>query len=152
MRQQQDSRALLLHSDLKSFMVSLLKKGEEGRAFGRKLFSIFSLDSKEAQQLGHNQWMRMTDMQVMAVAWHLQWEHFLDAVQSLGSEQLRSLHCDQFLADSEVSLQRIIQHLQFPSLQENFADMVRQAPLTHDAKYPGKFPPCSFAPHLYKFP
>ena len=99
MKANDQSRALLLHSDLKSFLISLLKKGEEGRAFARNLFNIFSLDSVEVKQLDHNQLMRMTDLQIAALTWHLQLEHYQDSVQLFDSSRLNSLHCDRLIAD-----------------------------------------------------
>jgi hypothetical protein len=133
-----ESRAILLHSDLESFLISLLKKGEEGRAFGRNLFNIFQMDSAEAQQMSHLQLMRMTDLQIGALAWHLQLEHFLAALNSESGARVKSLHCDRLLADSEMILEQAIRHLVPEELGGDIAAVVAAAPLANNAKTPGE--------------
>lgn len=132
------SRALLLHSDLESFLISLIKKGEEGRAFGRNLFNIFQMDSAAAQQMQHNQLMRMTDMQIGAVCWHLQLEHFLQTLDNSAQAQSKTLHCDRLLASPPQMLAAVIRHLELYSLQQKMAEVLAAAPLTNNAKSPGQ--------------
>lgn len=132
------SRALLLHSDLESFLISNLKKGQEGRSFARRLFTIFLMDSFEARQLDTTQLLRMTDSQIAAIAWHLQLEHFFDATQAFPSQQVRSLHCDSFLARPETTLRSVIDHFQIDALSKNFDSLVQNAPLKSNAKMPGQ--------------
>lgn len=132
-----ENKCLLLHSDLKSFLISLLKKGEEGRAFGRNLYNIFSMDSPEAQQLNHAQLMRMTDSQIAAIVWHLQFEHFIAAAERFGESRLKSLHCDRLIESPPEILRRAVTHFGLESLADNFDRLVENAPLNSDAKTPG---------------
>jgi len=131
-----DSRALLLHSDLRSFLISTLKKGEQGRGFARHLFNIFMMDSPEAQQLSAKQLIGMTDLQIAAITWHLQLEHFLSVCDSLGSKSVKSLHCDDLLQEPETVLDSLLSHFELPLLQQNFAQMLANAPLQKNAKTP----------------
>lgn len=130
------SKAIFLHSDLQSFLISLLKKGEEGRAFGRNLFNIFQMDSAEAQQMAYPQLMRMTDMQIGAVSWHLQLENFLDALATPSAANIRSLHCDQLLAQPDEVISKVVSHLELPELNDDFEALMLSAPLGSDAKTP----------------
>ncbi|MFT5137319.1 MAG: hypothetical protein ACI8XV_002359 [Arenicella sp.] len=130
------SRAVLLHSDLQSFLISILKKGERGRGFARHLFNIFLMDSPEAQQLQSKQLIGMTDLQIAAIVWHLQLEHFFDALAKFDSSIVKSLHCDRLLADSEVILAELVAHLAMPQLELNFQAMLANAPLQQNAKMP----------------
>ena len=132
------NRAILLQSDLKSFLISLLKKGEEGRAFARNLFNIFALDSSEVQQLEHNQLMRMTDLQIAALTWHLQFEHYQDSVQSLDASQLKFLHCDRLIADPNEIIKKVIDCLNLKGLQNEFEKVIELAPLGSNSKTPEK--------------
>ena len=132
------SKAILLHSDLKSFLLSTLKKGEQGRAFARQLFSIFLMDSAEAQQLPPNQLLKMTDSQIAAITWHLQLENFFAALQAFDERRVRSLHCDRFLADPEAILCKVAEHLTVPALQQNITQALANAPLRSNAKTPGQ--------------
>lgn len=130
------SRALLLHSDLQSFLISILKKGERGRGFARHLFNIFLMDSPEAQQLQSKQLIGMTDLQIATIVWHLQLEHFFDALGKFDSSIVKSLHCDRLLADSEVILAELVRHMEMPQLELNFEAMLANAPLQKNAKMP----------------
>jgi hypothetical protein len=131
-----NSKALLLHSDLRSFLTSTLKKGEQGRGFARHLFNIFLMDSAEAKQLSSQQLMRMTDLQIAAITWHLQFEHMIEAQLKFDQSRIRSLHCDRLLEDSEKKLSSIIDHFEASELTKNFAELMANAPLDSDAKVP----------------
>lgn len=131
------SRAILLHSDLESFLISLLKKGEEGRAFGRNLFTIFQMDSAEAQQMAVPQLMRMTDLQIACLTWQLQFEHFISAQQRL-SASIKTIHCDRLLDDSEAIIRKTVQHLKIEALDTKLDQVIQQAPLKDNAKTPGQ--------------
>lgn len=132
------SKALLLHSDLESFLISILKKGEEGRGFARHLFTIFLMDSPEARQLDSTQLLRMTDAQIAAITWHLQLEKFFDVFTRYDSSKVRSLHCDRLLEDPRKSLAEVINFFEFNLLAENFDRLMDQAPLQSNAKTPGQ--------------
>ncbi|NNC99947.1 MAG: hypothetical protein HKN85_07185 [Gammaproteobacteria bacterium] len=134
-----ESRALLLHSDLKSFLLSILKKGEQGRGFVRQLFNIFVLDSPEAQQLQANKLLRMTDLQIAALTWHLQLEHFISAQQYTDATRMKSLHCDRLLANSEHTLKEVVSHLAMTKLIKHHQRMIKNAPLQRNAKTPDDF-------------
>jgi hypothetical protein len=132
------SKALLLHSDLESFLISILKKGEQGRGFVRQLFSILLMDSAEARQLDSTRLLRMTDSQIAAITWHLQLEKFFDVFKQYDSSKVRSLHCDRLLADPRSSLASLIGFFEFKSLDQNFDRLMAQAPLQSNAKTPGQ--------------
>jgi hypothetical protein len=133
-----NSKAVLLHSDLKSFMLSTLKKGERGRSFARQLFKLFSMDSQEVKQLDQQQLMAMTDMQITAITWHLQLENFFAATQQFGRDQVRSLHCDQLLSNPAQTLTKVVDCLDASGLQQNFDQLMVNAPLNKNAKETGQ--------------
>ena len=128
------SKAVLLHSDLKSFLLSILKKGEQGRGFARQLFNIFLMDSAEAQLLQTSKLLRMTDLQIAAVTWHLQFEHFLTVQQKFNAQSVRSLHCDVLLNYSQDTLTKLVSHFGMSKLEQNIEQMMMYAPLQRNAK------------------
>ena len=102
----------IIYSDLKSFLTSLLKKQEEGRAFGRKMFNIISLDFPQMRtDIGERQLFTMTDLQVGALAWHLQMNYLLEMLKHPAGAEIKTIHCDDFLADTSNNLFKIGQHL-----------------------------------------
>lgn len=130
------SRALLLHSDLESFLISILKKGEQGRGFARQLFSIFLMDSPEAQQLDSTRLLRMTDSQIAAITWHLQSEMFFDVFKVYDPTRVSSLHCDRLLENPREVLESVVNFFELKPLNQNFELLMNQAPLQSNAKTP----------------
>ena len=106
---------VIIYSDLKSFLTSLLKKKEEGRAFGRKMFNILALDfPKLSSEIGKRRLLAMTDLQIAALAWHMQMNHLLQALQHPNGRAIKTIHCDDFLANTANSLFDIGNHLSLP--------------------------------------
>jgi hypothetical protein len=70
------SPVLFLYGTLREFLLSILKKGEEGRAFGRKMFNIFALDRTPLGAIEPRQAMSFTDLQAAALVWRHQIEEF----------------------------------------------------------------------------
>ena len=70
------SPVLFLYGSLREFLLSILKKGEEGRAFGRKMFNIFSLDRTPLGAIEPRQATGLTDLQAAALVWRHQLEEF----------------------------------------------------------------------------
>lgn len=75
-----NSKVLLLYGDLRSFLVSILKKGEQGRAFARRQFNIFSLDPGGLSAIHPRQAVGLTDLQIAALVWRHQIELFQHAL------------------------------------------------------------------------
>jgi len=71
-----EQRAVLLYSDLRSFLVSVLKKGEQGRGFVRRQCLSFSLDVAEARAVPARELLQMTDLQMAAAVWLMQMQLF----------------------------------------------------------------------------
>ena len=90
------ARAVLLYSDPRSFLVSVLKKGEQGRGFVRRLCLSFSLDLPQVRDVPARELLLMTDLQVAAAVWLLQMELFAQALRGAGG-RVRTLNADRFL-------------------------------------------------------
>lgn len=88
------ARALILYGDLRSFLVSVIKKGEPCKGFMRLQYNIFSLDAGGLAAIPHRQAMGLTDLQVAALVWRHQMEEFsshLDADAGLASLDFKHL-------------------------------------------------------------
>jgi hypothetical protein len=90
---------VLLYSKLEQFLVSIIKKGEEGRAFVRRLFNVIRLDSERSDSLTLDALSQLTDLQVAAFVWYLQLDGYLKVLNSYPNINIRTLDCDTFLAD-----------------------------------------------------
>ena len=98
-----EGRALLLHSDCRAFLVSVAKNGEPVRAYVRGLFMALMADRPGAVRWPAGDLMRLTDLQLAAVAWQLQMAVLRRAAESLG-ERARSLNSADFLAEPKATL------------------------------------------------
>jgi hypothetical protein len=93
------SKALLLYSTLRSFLISIIKKREHGRNFVRKLFSSFNLDSDFAHAIPPQQLFQMTDLQIATMVWLMQVSSFQNIISRFPAERVVTLDADTLLAD-----------------------------------------------------
>ncbi|SDM83788.1 hypothetical protein [Maricaulis salignorans] len=102
-----DARHLLLYSDLRAFLLSITKKGEPGRAFARQLFTIFAMDGHPIAQTPPRELLKLTDLQIAALVWHMQVASLLAASRNGGAGQIASLDGDRFLHAPEPALNAV---------------------------------------------
>lgn len=97
------ARAIIIHSDLDSFVLSIARKGEAGRNFVRRLYNIVSMDTPFAQNLPQRDVFTLSDLQIAGFVWAMQCEQINSAI-SRSPEKYRLVHCDDFLAQPERTL------------------------------------------------
>ena len=129
-----ESRGVLLFSDLRAFMTSILKKGETGRAFVRTLYNIFALDGTGLSRIPSRQAMGFTDMQVAALVWRHQMETHAGLLRAHG-ERLMVLDCEDFLARPAGVLRRLRSHLGLDLADERIEAVVGGDLLRRNAKF-----------------
>lgn len=93
--------ALLLYSDCRQFLISLLKKGEGGRAYARSLFLVLRMDGRLDPAWSERELFKLTDLQVAALAWRLQIAELAAGAAALGPERAVALDFATFLDDPE---------------------------------------------------
>lgn len=98
-----DSRAVLLYSDVRTLLRSLLKRGMWGRIWGRKLFQ--SASSWSSLDLGYSVEERfvLTDLQALALGWLLQIHQFGEVARRMG-DRVMLIESDEFLGEPEATL------------------------------------------------
>ncbi len=101
---------LLLYSGLERFLVSVIKKGEECRAFVRKLFNIIKNDSDRMRDIMPGALVQMTDLQIAALVWNLQIDQYLYLLKRYPQANIRTLDCDVFLESPAEVLQQLYGH------------------------------------------
>lgn len=103
-----ESRAVLLYSDVRTLLVSLLKRGMWGRIWGRRL--LWSAGSWTSLKLGYDaeQTFVLTDMQALALAWLMQMRHFAEVAQKMG-DRVMLVDSADFLEDPRRTLAAITQ-------------------------------------------
>ncbi len=98
------SKAVLLYSDVETFLRSLLKRGMFGRIFGRRLFN--QLSAWTPLDFGYSQLelLEQTDVQIAALAWLMQIHHFDTVTRRFGPERLMLLDSAALLADASTAV------------------------------------------------
>lgn len=115
---------LLLHSSLKYFLASILKKGEPGRAFVRQLFAILRMDSERTRTLDPEALSRLTDLQIAAFTWYAQMDNYLRLLERYPGRRIATLDCDAFLARPLETLVKLAAFFGIEAGEERLAQVV----------------------------
>tara|TARA_B100000678_G_scaffold291301_1_gene307497 strand:- start:6019 stop:6981 length:963 start_codon:yes stop_codon:yes gene_type:complete len=127
------ARAVVIHSDLRSFLLSIIRKGEEGRSFVRRLFNIFRMDHTFAQSLSDRDLFTLSDLQIAAFVWGMQCEQLNSAAETAG-QRMKSLHCDRFLEDPEAMLREVSGWLKLGFSDEDIGASLSRGVMKHNSK------------------
>lgn len=92
-------RMLFLYSDLASFLVSMAKGGVQQGRYVRKLFGDIAMDLGQPPRWSAGELLRMSDLEIAALAWHRQIAEFRRSWPALGKGRAASLDCAVFLDD-----------------------------------------------------
>jgi hypothetical protein len=98
-----EGRHLMLYSSCRRFLVSVLKRGEDLRAYPRELFVSLANDGHPQADWPMKTLLSLTDLQMAALAWHMQVAEMRKAMAALG-ERAVSLDGDAFLAHPKGTL------------------------------------------------
>jgi hypothetical protein len=99
LRAKPEAKALLLYSDLDSFLRAIARRGEAGRAFARQIFHQYWKAIPLNLQFGADDAILQTDLQVAAHAWLMQIQFMASIAHRFGPERVRILNSDALLAD-----------------------------------------------------
>lgn len=130
------SRHVLLSSSLKSFLISIAKKGEAGRAFARQMFTVFALDGHAIARTDQRQLMQMSDLQIAALVWHMQMETFRAALKRFGPECFVWLDGDAFVSRPAQALNALDEWAGLGLGASHARDIADGPLLTRNAKSP----------------
>src|SRR5439155_23357637 len=101
-----DARAILLYSDVATFLGSLLKRGMWGRITGRKLYNQLAGWSPLNFGFDAAELLEQTDVQIAALAWLAQIHHFDAIAKEFGPDRVMVLDSAELIADPATALQR----------------------------------------------
>lgn len=92
-------QVLFLYSDLENFLISIEKGGVSLRKYARRLFGNIAGDRGTPLRWQARDIFQMTDLEIAAIAWHMQIELFRREAEALGAGRVASLDNAAFLAD-----------------------------------------------------
>ena len=100
-----EARAVLIYSDLETFLSSVAKRGLLGRRFGRRMYLQFSSWVPVNFGLSAAELFELTDLQIAGLAWLLQISHF-NAVARNEGNRLMVVDVAELMADPARVLDR----------------------------------------------
>jgi hypothetical protein len=101
-----DGRMLMVYSSCRNFLISILKEGERRRGYVRDVFTTLLADGHLQEDWPVERLLGLSDMEVAALAWHMQIADLHLAMQSLG-KRAASLDGDRFLDDRRAGLEAL---------------------------------------------
>src|SRR5262245_25502742 len=129
-------KALFLHSDLETFLISLEKGGDPSRKYARRLFSSIAGDSGAILPRPVQEIFLMSDLEIAALAWHMQMAHFRRMASLLGPTRAAFLDCATFLADPAATLSALDRFFALELGKKHLVDAVVGPLLKRHAKDP----------------
>lgn len=129
-------KMLFLFSDLESFLISIAKSGTPLRKYARRLFGNIAGDGGGALPWSAQEIFQMTDLEIAAIAWHLQIAEFRRGLAALDEGRAASLDCDAFLVDPAETLTRLDRFLGLGLGEARLAEITSGPLLTRHAKNP----------------
>ncbi len=92
------SRALMMYTDARNFVLSTLKKGEAARQTTRAMFDLLRCDFPHLQNLKLSDAIHMSDLKLILTLWRLQLEQANAVIQQLGNGSIKSVHADSLIS------------------------------------------------------
>ncbi len=104
MRLRPRSRAALLHSNLRTFLLAVAKRGIRGRSWGRQVFANCRQAIPLEFGFDPNETLQHTDLQIAGLAWLMRRWLFDRIFVDLGPDRVRQITADQLYDDPASTL------------------------------------------------
>jgi hypothetical protein len=129
-------KSLFLYSDLPSFLISVAKSGLQLSKYARRLFFGILRDEGKPMRWSAAELFQMSDLEVAAIAWHMQIAEFRRSWDEMGEGRVASLNCDAFLARPQHALERLDTFFGYGLGSEAIQSIVNGPVFSHHAKLP----------------
>jgi hypothetical protein len=123
LRLRPNTKALVLHSSLDSFLCSTARKGLDGRTFARDTFIDLEPNIALKSGMTPKERLRLTDLQIAAEAWLMQSASLQSMIQRFGRNRVRTLNGDVLLADKGAVLPRVAKFFGLKGDQDYWASV-----------------------------
>ncbi len=133
-----NGRMLFLYSDCRSFLISIIRRGEAGMRFARRNFGIIAGDGNEQFNWPMSAVMQLSDLRIAALTWHMQIAEFRRNLPALAEGRAASLDCDAFLDDPTGVLARLNGFFGLELGAAQLCQTLSGGLLGQDAKAPGE--------------
>lgn len=134
------ARALLIHAPIKTYLQSIAKKNLEGRLWVRTLL-IGQIKDQIIAPFGMTQEdiLQLSDLQVAALTWLAQQAQFASIIEQVGSERVKSLNSESFLANQKQSMRNLFDLFQLNIDEAKLDEVLQGAAFTRHSKFDQAF-------------
>tara|TARA_R110002033_G_scaffold29586_5_gene66185 strand:- start:1553 stop:2587 length:1035 start_codon:yes stop_codon:yes gene_type:complete len=135
-----EARALLIHAPLKTYLQSIAKKDLSGRLWVRTLL-IGQIKDQMIGQFGMSQEeiLQLTDLQVAALTWLAQQAQFSTIIERVGSERVKSLNSEIFLANRQGAMRNLFELFQLNVNEAKLQEVLEGPAFTRHSKLNQEF-------------
>lgn len=133
------SKALLLHAPLKSFLRSLTAKNMWGRIWARENVIGIMDDQDLISGFASTDLLRLTDVQIAAVAWLSEHARFAKIVQKYGGDRVKTLDSDTFLNNKPDTIASLASFFELDLDRDQIAQVLAGPAFTQHSKDFSKF-------------
>lgn len=107
---QDQARAVFLYAPLETFLISVVRKGLPCRLWVRELLEGYLRMGYVDLGFEQGDYFRQSDLQVAAVGWLAQHQHFARLIEKLGPERIATLDADRMTQDPAAALAAVAGH------------------------------------------
>lgn len=133
------SKALLLHAPLDTFLKSVAKKGMWGRLWVRELFVKLLKDGLVDLGFDNVQILGLTDLQAAAVCWLAQQAHFGRMAEQFGPHRIATLNSETLMAHPETCMTALALHFEIGLSTDAVAQIIRGPAFSEHSKTGNSF-------------
>lgn len=134
-----NSKALLLHAPLKSFLRSLAAKNMWGRIWARDNVIGIMDDQELIRGFTSADLLRLTDIQIAAVGWLSEHARFAQIVHKYGSDRIKTLDSEAFLNNKQDTIASLASFFEQDLDSDRLADVLAGPAFTQHSKDFSKF-------------
>jgi len=131
------AKVLLMYSDLRNYLISILKYGERGRAFTRQLYTRLMVDYDEFRNMDPRRALLQTDLQIAALVWKQQMSLFMKVLSGSPQSQIRTLDSSVFATHRDTVLAEVFRFFEI-SVTSDQIDRILFGPVFQQHSKSGK--------------
>ena len=133
------TNSLILFTDVKNFLLSTLRKGEEGKHVIRAMFDLLRCDFQHLSNLSTSSMIHMTDLNIILTLWRLQIEQIENVLKNFSSSgKIASLYGEKLISNPVGAVHAANHFLELQIPPQEIDNIVKSDILFKDAKTDGE--------------
>jgi len=129
-----NAKVLLLFTNIRRFLLSIVKRGQVGRFFARALLRHPWGEDQRISKMSAAQVLQLTDLHAAALAWLFQTDSFAQALSQYPQSRIRALDASGFEKDPRRALGAMDSFFELGLGEEHIETVMSGPLLTQDAK------------------